>query len=114
MCFSTRFKMKMKSITTQKTVQTIVINTLKKNKVNGGRNLNLKMTQETFQEHVLKELSAIKDLFITNAIEHGELSSKVESVRTELHKLINTNLWWSIGAVISIAGLVFLIVKYVS
>lgn len=79
------------------------------------------MTQEKFQEHVLKELGEIKNLFIKNEQDHGELSTKVESirtkvesVRTEIHKTFNLHLRWSIGIAISLTGLVFILAKYVT
>ena len=92
------------------------------------------MTQEKFQEHILKELTDIKSLFIQNEKDHGELFSKVESVRTEvesvrtevesvrtevesvrteIHKTLNSHLRWSIGTAIGLATLVFVIVKFV-
>ncbi|RKU08344.1 hypothetical protein C6501_16580 [Candidatus Poribacteria bacterium] len=86
------------------------------------------MEQEKFQEHVLKELSDIKGLFIKNEEDHGKLDSKiesvrtevesvrteVESVRTELHKSLNTHLRWSIGTMISLTALVFIIAKFLT
>ena len=45
------------------------------------------MTQEKFQDHVLQELSKIKDLFVKNERDHGELSAKIESVRTEVESV---------------------------
>ena len=72
------------------------------------------MTQEKFQEHVLKELSEIKNLFIKNEQDHGELSIKIESVRTEVHKTFNSFLRWTIGVTISLTGLVFIIAKYIT
>lgn len=79
------------------------------------------MTQEKFQEHVLKELGEIKDLFIKNEQDHAQLSTRiesvrteVESVRTEIHKTFGLFLRWTIGVAISLTGLVFLIAKYVT
>ena len=94
------------------------------------------MTQEKFQEHVLKELGEIKNLFIKNEQDHGELSTKIsdvhselstkisdvhselsikiESVRTEVHKTFNSFLRWTIGVTISLTGLVFIIAKYIT
>ena len=86
------------------------------------------MTQEKFQEHVLKELGEIKNLFIKNEEDHGELSNKiesvrtevesvrteVESVRTEMHKSLNMHLRWAIGTTIAIASLAFVIAKYIT
>ena len=78
------------------------------------------MTQDKFQEHVLKELSDIKNLFIKNEEDHAKLSNniesvrtKIESVRTEIHKNFSSYLRWSIGIAISLTGLVFLMVKYI-
>ena len=85
------------------------------------------MTQDKFQEHVLKELSDIKNLFIKNEEDHAKLSNniesvrtevesvrtEVESVRTEIHKNFSSYLRWSIGIAISLTGLVFLMVKYI-
>ena len=97
------------------------------------------MTQEKFQEHVLKELSEIKNLFIKNEQDHSILSTKisdvhselstkiesvrtevesvrteVESVRTEMYKTFNSFLRWTIGVAISLTGLVFIIAKYIT
>ncbi len=100
------------------------------------------MTQEKFQEHVLKELGEIKNLFIKNEEDHGKLSTKiesvktevesvktevesvrtevesvkteVESVRTEMHKILNVHLRWAIGTTIAIATLAFVIAKYIT
>ena len=90
------------------------------------------MTQEKFQEHVLKELSEIKNLFIKNEQDHSTLSTKisdvhselstkiesvrteVESVRTEVHKQFNVFLRWSIGTAIASISIVFVLAKYVT
>ncbi|RKU15987.1 hypothetical protein C6501_06020 [Candidatus Poribacteria bacterium] len=94
------------------------------------------MTQEKFQEHILKELGEIKNLFIKNEEDHGKLDSKIESVRGELAEKIesvrtemesikaeindkfNSQLKWIIGSMlgfgIKIAALVFLIIKYLT
>ena len=79
------------------------------------------MTQDKFQEHVLKELGEIKNLFIKYEQDHADLSTRiesvrteVESVRTEMHKQFNIFLRWSIGTIIASAGVAFLIAKYIS
>lgn len=72
------------------------------------------MTQEQFQEHVLKELSDIKTLFIKNEEDHGKLAKEIQSVRTEIHKQFHSFLRWTIGTVIASAGVAFLIAKYIS
>ncbi len=79
------------------------------------------MTQEKFQEHVLSELSQIKDLFIKNEQDHSILSTKiesvrteVESVRTEVHKQFNVFLRWTIGTAIASISIVFVLAKYVT
>ena len=92
------------------------------------------LSEDKFQEHVLKSLDEIKGLFIKNERDHGELSSKIESVRTEvesvrteiesvrtevesirteIHKTLNSQFRWYIGTSIGLATLVFAIVKYV-
>ena len=104
------------------------------------------MTQDEFQKYVLIELAEIKNLFIKNEQDHGELNTKVESVRTEvesvrtevesvrtevesvkgeltekienvkteIHKTFNSHLRWSIGISVSLVGLAFIIAKYVT
>ena len=91
----------------------------------------IKNDTRKFQEHVLQELSNINDSFVKNETAHGELSTKiesvkselspkiesvrteVESVRTEIHKNFSIHLRWSIGTAIGLAGLIFVIVKFV-
>ena len=90
------------------------------------------MTQGKFQEHVLKELGEIKNLFIKYEQDHADLSTRIESVRTEvesvradlstsiesvrteMHKQFNIFLRWSIGTIIASVGVAFLIAKYIS
>ncbi len=83
------------------------------------------MTQERFQELVLHKFDRIEELLRKNEEDHGRLDTKIESVRTEVEsvrtevsKSFNSQLRWTIGIMlgfgIKIAGLVFLIVKYVT
>ena len=86
------------------------------------------MNQEKFQEHVItqfdqiqkqfteiqKQFTEIQKQFTKNEKDHGELSTKVESVRSEMHKAFNSHLRWSIGISISLVGAVFIIVKYIT
>ena len=51
------------------------------------------MTQEKFQEHVLKELTEIKNLFIKNEQDHSELSIKLESVKSDVKVLTSRFNW---------------------
>lgn len=79
------------------------------------------MKPETFQEHVMTQFDQIQKQFIKNEEDHGKLSAKVESIRTEvesvrseIHKAFNSHLRWSIGISISLVGAVFIIVKYIT
>ena len=51
------------------------------------------MTQEKFQEHVLKELAEMKSLFIKNEQDHSELSMKIESVKSDVRVLTSKFNW---------------------
>ncbi len=58
------------------------------------------MTQERFQEHILKELSEMKkelsemkSLFIKNEQDHSELSMKIESVKSDVRVLTSKFNW---------------------
>ena len=52
------------------------------------------MTQEKFQEHVLKELAEVKSLFIKNEQDHSELSIKLESVKSDVRVLTSKFNWF--------------------
>ena len=81
---------------------------------------------------MLQKFDKIEELLRKNEEDHGKLNTKIESVRTEVEsvrtevesvrtevsKSFNSQLRWTIGIMlgfgIKIAGLVFLIVKYVT
>lgn len=76
------------------------------------------MNDDQFQSHVLKELSDIKNLFIKNEQDHGELKTEVQSVRTEVEKFksdirkdLNSHLRWNVGIIISVGMLIVAIFK---
>ena len=48
------------------------------------------LSEDKFQEHVLKKLDEITGLFIQNEKDHGDLSSKIESVRGDLSSKIES------------------------
>ncbi len=60
------------------------------------------MTQEKFQEHVLKELSEIKTLFIKNEQDHSELNSKIVSVKNDV-KILTSKFNWLLAILSPVA-----------
>ena len=68
---------------------------------------------ESVKSELSPKIESVRTEVESVRTEVESVRTEVESVRTEIHKNFSMHLRWSIGTAIGLAGLIFLIVKYV-